>query len=62
VLLDASGKEVFRLEAYLKAFHIQSALDYVASGSYLSQPNFQRYIEARAAALRAQGIVVDIMQ
>lgn len=62
VFIDKAGKQVFRVEAYLKAFHIQSAMDYVASGDYLKQPNFQRYIEARADALRAKGIEVDIMK
>ena len=62
VFFDKSGKQVFRTEAYLKAFHIQSAMDYVATGEYLKQPNFQRYIEARADALRAQGVEVDIMK
>jgi thioredoxin-related protein len=31
VFFDADNKEVFRTEAYLKAFHVQSSLDYVAS-------------------------------
>jgi len=53
---------VFRTEAYLKAFHTQSAMDYVASGAYLEQPYFQRYIAARADALEAQGIHVDLME
>ncbi|HFD79300.1 MAG TPA: thioredoxin [Gammaproteobacteria bacterium] len=61
VMFDTSGKEVFRTEAYLKAFHTQSALDYVLSGAYREQPNFQRYIQARADALRDRGVVVDIM-
>lgn len=61
VLFDDQGREVFRTEAYLKAFHTQSVLDYVASGAYQRQPNFQRFIQARAAALEAQGIHVDIM-
>jgi len=62
VMFDASGKEVFRTEAYLKSFHIQTAMDYVASGAYKEQPNFQRYIQSRADALEAQGVHVDIMQ
>lgn len=61
VFLDKSGKEVFRTDAYLKAFHLQSAMDYVVSGEYLRQPSFQRYIEARAAMLRSQGKTVEIM-
>ncbi len=60
VFLDKAGNEVFRAEAYLKAFHLQSILDYVASGAYQTQPNFQRYIAARADKLEAQGIHVDL--
>ncbi len=62
VFLDKSGKEVFRAEAYLKAFHLQSALEYVASGAYLDEPEFQRYIDARADRLREQGVRVDLMK
>ena len=60
VFFDKSGKEVFRSEAYLRAFHIQSILDYVASGAYQQQPNFQRYIAARADRLEAQGVHIDL--
>jgi len=62
VFFDADNQEVFRVEAYLKAFHIQSVMDYVASRAYLDQPDFQRYIAARADALEAQGVHVDLMQ
>ncbi len=61
LFFDAGGAEVFRGEAYLKAFHVQSMLDYVASGAYLRQPSFQRFIEDRAEALRSRGIAVDLM-
>ncbi|MFW2374650.1 MAG: thioredoxin family protein [Gammaproteobacteria bacterium] len=62
VYFNPQGEEVFRAEAYLKAFHIQSIMDYVSSGAYKTQTNFQRYIEDRADKLRAQGIEVDIMK
>jgi thioredoxin-related protein len=62
VFFDGQGAEVFRTEAYLKSFHVQSSMDYVASGAYLEQPSFQRFIAARAAALEAQGVHVDIME
>jgi thioredoxin-related protein len=62
VYFDPMGKEVFRSDAYLKAFHLQSVMDYVASSAYLSQSNFQRYIEERAARLREQGVVIDLMK
>ncbi|MDZ7804671.1 thioredoxin family protein [Thiohalophilus sp.] len=60
VFFDNSGNEVFRAEAYLRAFHVQSVMDYVASGAYKEQPNFQRYISARADKLEAQGVHVDL--
>ena len=59
VLYDG-GKEVIRIEAMFKNFHVQSVLDYVVSGAYKTQPSLQRYIQARADHLREQGIVVDI--
>ena len=62
VMFDRSGKEAFRTEAYLKAFHLQSAMDYVLSGAYLKQPSFQRYIQARAGALEARGVHIDLMK
>jgi len=55
VFFDQSGREVFRVDSYLEPFHLSSALDYVASGAYLKQPEFQRFIEARAATARARG-------
>jgi len=62
VFFDADNHEVFRTDAYLKAFHIQSAMDYVASEAYLDQPSFQRYIAARADVLEAQGTHVELME
>lgn len=60
VFFDDKGRDVFRTEAYLKSFHTQSVMDYVASGAYKTQPNFQRFIGARADKLEAQGIHVDL--
>lgn len=60
VFFDREGREVFRTEGYLWAFHVQTALDYVASGAYRTQPEFQRYLSARADELRARGVEVDI--
>jgi thioredoxin-related protein len=62
VFFDAAGKEVFRVEGYLRPFHLASSLDYVASGAYKKQPEFQRFIEARAAARRAQGEKIELMK
>jgi thioredoxin-related protein len=60
VLFSPDGKEIIRIEGMLKAFHVQSVLDYAASGAYLRLPEFQRYIEERAAALRAKGVAVEL--
>ncbi len=62
VFFDDAGSEVFRTEGYLKAFHTQSAMDYIATNAYREQPEFQRFIEARADELRGRGIEVDIMK
>jgi hypothetical protein len=51
---------VIRSEAYFKRFHTQSLFDYVASGIYREEPDFQRYLTDRADAIRAEGQDVDI--
>lgn len=60
VFFDQKGMEVFRIEAYLKPFHLASSLEYVASGAYRAEPNFQRFIQARAERKRAKGEKVDL--
>ena len=60
VFFDPRGTEVFRIDAYLKPFHLASSLDYVASGAYRKEPSFQRYIQARAEKIRAGGGRVDL--
>jgi thioredoxin-related protein len=62
LFFDDKGDEVFRADAYLKAFHTQSVMDYVSSGAYKKQSNFQRYIDKRAEHLREQGIEVNLME
>lgn len=60
VLFGTDGREAMRVEGMLKTFHFQSVLDYVASGAFRTEPNFQRFIEARADRIRATGRDVDI--
>lgn len=62
VFFDAAGREVFRVEGYLRPFHLASSLDYVASVAYRKQPEFQRFIEARAAARREKGEKIELMK
>src|SRR5262249_43567926 len=56
----ADGAEVFRTEAYLRPFHLAGAFDYVSSGSYVREPSFQRFLEARAEKMRVRGERVDL--
>lgn len=60
VFFDVQGREVFRFDGYLRPFHVESAFDYVASGAYLREPQFQRYVQERADARRAAGQAVDL--
>ena len=60
VFFNAEGKEVMRIDAQMRTFHTESVYDYVLSGAYKTEKNFQRYISARSEKLRKQGIDVDI--
>jgi thioredoxin-related protein len=62
VFFDEDGKEVFRTDGYLRGFHVHGVLDYVATGAYRHQPNFQRWLQHRTDALHARGIDYDLMQ
>lgn len=61
VLFDA-GNEVVRLEAMFRAFHVQSVLDYAASGVCRREPGLQRFLQQRADHLRESGAVVDLWE
>jgi thioredoxin-related protein len=60
VFFDAQGREVFRIEAYLRPFHLAGAFEYVSSGTYLKQPSFQRFLQAKAERMRASGEKVEL--
>ncbi|MEJ2143160.1 MAG: thioredoxin fold domain-containing protein [Gammaproteobacteria bacterium] len=62
VFFDGGVKDVYRTEAYLKAFHTQSVMDFVSSGEYKTEPSMQRFIQRRAEKLEAKGIHVDLMK
>lgn len=59
---DATGSEVFRIDAYLRPFHLASSFDYVASGAFRTEPEFQRYIQTRAERIRERGGRVDLWE
>ena len=60
VLFDAGGREVLRMEAYFRPFHVAGSLEYVSSGAYRSEPSLQRFLQARAERMRRQGAAVDL--
>lgn len=60
VFFDTAGREAFRFDGELRPFHVESAFDYVAGGAYRSEPQFQRFVQARAERLRAAGQTVDL--
>jgi thioredoxin-related protein len=62
IFFDDNGREVFRIEAYLRPFHFASSLAYVTSGAYRVEPSFQRYLQGRAGEMRSRGERVELWQ
>jgi len=54
------GREVLRIDTYLRPFHLASAFDYVASRAYRREPSFQRYLQSRVQRMREGGDKVDL--
>ena len=62
VFFDPHGREVFRIEAYLRPFHLSGSFEYVSSGAYRRQPSFQRFLQAKAERMRRRGEAVELWQ
>jgi thioredoxin-related protein len=60
VFFDNAGKEVFRLEAYLRPFHFASSFEYVGSGAYRKEPEFQRFLQNKAEHMKGQGEKLEL--
>jgi len=60
IFFNKKGEEVMRIDTQMRTFHVQSIFDYVLSGAYKTEKNFQRYISDRAEKIREAGIDVDI--
>lgn len=60
VFFDDRGREVFRIEAYLRPFHFAGSFEYVASGSYKEEPSFQRFLQAKAKKIQDAGGEVEL--
>jgi thioredoxin-related protein len=60
VFFDRGGAEIFRIEGYVRPFHLVSAIEYVSQGAWRTEPSFQRFLHARADRERAAGRPVEI--
>jgi thioredoxin-related protein len=60
LFFDDMGREVFRIEAYMRPFHLAGSLEYVASGAYRTEPSFQRFLQGEAERQRARGEPIDL--
>jgi len=60
IFFDTTGKEIIRIESMVKTFHFQTIIDYVVSGAYKDEKEFQRYLTKRANAIREKGTDVNI--
>ncbi len=60
VFFGTDGREAFRVESYVRPFHLAASFEYVASGAYRSEPSLQRFIQARAEQMRERGQPVDL--
>lgn len=60
LFFDGSGKEVFRLEAYLRPFHFASSFEYVGSGAYTREPEFQRFLQQKAEHIKGRGEKLEL--
>jgi thioredoxin-related protein len=59
VFFDGS-REAFRIEAYVRPFHLASSFAYVSSRAYRREPSFQRFLQARGEAMRRRGESPDL--
>lgn len=60
VFFDDQGREVFRLEAYVRPFHFTSSFEYVSSGAYKKEPEFQRFLQNKAEHMKEHGEKLDL--
>lgn len=62
IFFDEKGEEIIRVEALFKNFHFQTIVDYVVSGAYKEEKEFQRYLTKRSNSIREKGIDVNIWE
>lgn len=59
---DMREAVAFLLPGYFKPFHHLTSLEYVATDGYKEQPNFQRWLQAKADKMREEGKDVIIWE
>lgn len=57
---SGADAEVWRLMGYWKPFHFLNSFRYVKDKDYIEQPNFQRWLQALADKMEAEGKEVKI--
>ncbi|MFO1282349.1 MAG: thioredoxin fold domain-containing protein [Burkholderiales bacterium] len=62
VFFADGGREVFRISAYLRPFHLAGSFAYVADRGYAAEPSFQRWLQARAEQARSRGERVEMWE
>jgi thioredoxin-related protein len=60
LFIDEKGEEVVRMPGYFKPFHFKHLFVYAAEKGYLKEPNFQRWLSAKADEMREQGKEVKL--
>ena len=60
VFFDDRGREVFRVEAYVRPFHFTSSFEYVGSGAYRKEPEFQRFLQNKAEHMKHAGEKLEL--
>ena len=57
---SGAQQEIWRIMGYWKPFHFLNTFVYVRDKGYIKQPNFQRWLQARAEEMRSKGVEVKL--
>lgn len=55
IFFDGHGKEIIRVDSVVQFYRLQNVLDYVRSGAYREEPNFQRWRASQRGSTREGG-------
>ena len=60
VFLDKNGGERFRVDGYLRPYHLESVIEYIATGADAKEKEFQRFLHDRTDRIRDSGGEVNL--